>query len=155
MCIEAIQRYNGCSCKTIHNLICTKHVDETRKQLNTAPCPDLELRLLETQEGGCGRRVQSRPCKTDTSWTFENWTDHRHRPGSRKFCEERMTGKHTCDDGRWLLGRDHTCGVGSGEMRWWRHRFILKQVGLNFAVGLWLLINFLNSLTQPRGQRKC
>lgn len=119
MCIQATQYYNRCDCKTIRNVICMRHVDHTRKQLDTAPCPVLELRAAETLEGGCNKREQ---CKTETSWTFEHWSDWRNIEGSTMFCEKRRRGDHTCDDGRWWPGRSHTCGMGAGVFKWWCHR---------------------------------
>jgi hypothetical protein len=126
MCIIATQRYNGCRCRVIRHLMCTAHVEYTHKQLTTAPCPNIERRTVETQEGGCGQRVASEPCSTRTTWAFEDWTDHRYREEPRRFCEERRWGSHLCDDGRWLLGIDHTCGMGRREFRWWRHREVKK-----------------------------
>lgn len=110
-------------------MVCLRHVDHTHKQLDNAPCPDLELRYIETQEVGCGHERGRQECKTETTYAFEPWTDRRYKACDWRFCEERLPGeKHECENGSWMMGRDHSCGIGREEYQWWRHRTAEEEI---------------------------
>lgn len=40
MCIETTTTYENCNAVRIHTVVCDKHIEYTRQQIDTRPCPD-------------------------------------------------------------------------------------------------------------------
>lgn len=102
-------------------------------QQDNKPCRRLETRHVEVRNSlpACKKQYSEAECREQHAdiWMFEKWGSYKINntfveKGSRAWSENGSESKARlkgCGRGEWMLGGEHTCGIGKYYAGVWRH----------------------------------
>lgn len=115
-------------------------------QLDNEPCPDAQVRHVETQVSECGR-FPDIPCTNAVIYMFESFPAQVAHPYKSKFCEMGVDPIFAdCYDGKMRYNFAHNCGIGlilKPQIKW---RHVLPD---NDVVEVWILFHSVCGTKHP------
>jgi len=125
MCVEVTQTCLKCWCTVVRHLLCLEHIEHTRLQIDDKPCPNLQVRLVQTKDSECGRLPEV-PCINATHYTFATFPRQSRIKFNVKWCEVENNEAAKCWDGKMHYTQEHECGFGLTHhkdrvQQMWRH----------------------------------